>query len=263
MNRQIKLLALATALSAGTTYAETADPAADGWVGGIGLGAVVTGGNTETTTVNSYFNITRDLTDWRHSLASTALYTADDERTTAEKYFLSLKSDYKINDKSYVFANVSYDDDRFSGFDFQATASLGYGRVLIDSDHMDLKVEVGPGYRVSRQYIYLTNPDGSNQLGANGRPIKANPGAETNREAIARLAENFNWQLSDNAKLIQELTIETGSDNTVTRGLIALETNVIGSIAVRLSYAIKYNETVASGAEHMDTETGVSLAYNF
>lgn len=261
MNRQLKTLAIATAMFAGQAMA--ADPAADGWVGGIGLGAVVTGGNTETTTMNSYFNITRDLTDWRHSLASTALYTADSDRTTAEKYFLSLKSDYKIDDRSYVFANVSYDDDRFSGFDFQATASVGYGRVIIDSEAMNLKLEVGPGYRVSRQYIYLTNPDGTNQLNANGRPIKANPGAKTDSEAIARIAESFNWQLSDNAKLIQELAIEAGSENTVTRGMVALETNVIGSIAVRLAYAIKYNETVAAGAEHMDTETSVSLAYNF
>lgn len=264
MSQRLKAMCASLILGSTAATAQTVDPAADGWLGGIGLGAVVASGNTETTTVNAYFNVVRDLTEWRHTFASTALFTADGNKTTAEKYFLSFKSDYKIDDKSYVFANVSYDDDRFNGFDFQATASMGYGRILITNEAMNLKVEAGPGYRVSRQYLYQTNADGSNILDpVHNRPIKANPGAQTDNEAILRIAENFDWQFSENAKLIQELSIESGSENTVTRGMIALETNVIGSIAVRLAYSVKYNETVAAGAQHTDTETSVSLAYNF
>ncbi len=256
-----KLLAGAIMVCAMHVQAQE-DPAADGWVGSIGAGLVTTSGNNETESGNAHFDVSRIIGDWTHSLNSTALYTADANRTTAEKYFLSLQTDWALSERSYLFGFVSYDDDRFSSFDYQATAALGYGRHLIVKDNMNLKVEFGPGYRLSKPFVFLTDAAGANVIDPiTERPIKL--GTRDENEVVARFAENFDWQFSNNAKLIQELNVEAGSDNTVSRFLVAVETNVIGSIALRVSYAIKNNTDVSPGTDKTDTETGISIAYSF
>ncbi|MEM8498780.1 MAG: DUF481 domain-containing protein [Pseudomonadota bacterium] len=265
--RSIFSFAAATAfglsLTATTFAEEAADPAADGWTGSIGAGLVMTGGNTETESGNAVLDITRSIGAWSHNLNTSALWTADSVRTTAEKYYLSFQSNRALSDKSYLFGVASYDDDRFSSFDYQASAALGYGYHLIANDSMNLKLEAGPGYRVSAPFIYQTDAMGMNVADANtGLPIKIGVGPKDN-ELIGRFAESFDWQFSDNAKLIQELNVEAGSDNTVTRFLVAVETNVVGSIALRVSYGIKNNTDVAPGLDKTDTETAITLAYGF
>ncbi len=242
---------------------EPADPEADGWTGSIGAGLVMTGGNTETESGNAVFHVTRTIGAWNHNLNTTALWTADAVRTTAEKYFLSFQTNRDLTDKSYLFAIASYDDDRFSSFDYQASTAVGYGYQVIDNDTMKLKLEAGPGYRVSRPFVYQTDAMGANVVDPDtGLPIKIGV-APKDSEMIGRLAQSFNWKFSDNAKLIQELNVEAGSDNTVSRFLVAVETNVVGSIALRVSYGIKNNTDVAPGLEKTDTETAITLAYGF
>lgn len=254
---------LGLSLSAATLAEEAVDPAADGWTGSIGAGLVMTGGNTETESGNAVFDVTRSIGAWNHSLNTTALWTADSVRTTAEKYFISFQTNRDLSDKSYLFAIASYDDDRFSSFDYQASAAIGYGYQVIDTDKMNLKLEAGPGYRVSEPFVYQTDATGANVVDANtGLPIKIGVGPKEN-EMIGRFSESFSWQFSDNAKLVQELNVETGSSNTVSRFLVAVETNVVSSIALRVSYAIKNNTDVAPGLDKTDTETAITLAYGF
>lgn len=263
--RTFKTLATGVALSFLATQGAFAQEApAKAWSGSIGAGLVYTSGNTETETGNAHFDLARSVGDWTHSLGATALYTADGDNTTAEKYFVALQTNRKLTDKSYLFGFTSYDNDRFSPFDYQATAAFGYGRHLIVSDAMNLKMEAGPGYRVSRPFNYIPDPVDATMNFIDPltmRPVKN--GSRKENEAVLRFAENFDWQFSENAKLIQELNVEAGSDNTVTRFLVAVETNVIGAIALRVSYALKNNSEVTDGLKKTDSETGISLAYSF
>lgn len=272
--KSIKLLASAAALSlsvSGLTQAQDApaapeeNPADHRWVGTVGAGLVLNSGNTETSSGHGLFDVTRNLGAWAHNVSIAALWTADSFRTTAEKYFGAWQSNRSLNERSYLFGYASYDDDRFSGFDYQATASLGYGYRVIMEEKMNLTVEAGPGIRVSEAFTFATDAAGENiidMVDRIGFPVKTGT-EDRETEAIARLAEAFDWQFSDNAKLFQELNIEAGSDNTVTRFLVGLETTVVGSIAMRVSYGIKNNSDVPAGVEKTDTETALTLAYTF
>lgn len=262
--RSSVLVAAVAAASTVSAHDEVfVDPAADGWTGGIGAGLVKTSGNTETENGSAYVDLTRLAGEWTHRLNVAGLYTADSERTTAEKYFISFQTNRALSEKSYVFGFASYDDDRFGSFEYQATAAVGYGRQLIANDKMNLSVEAGPGYRVSKPFNFA--------LVANSTEIYVDPitnrktklGTESENEVIARFAEMFDWQFSSSAKLLQQLNVETGSDNTVSRLMLALETSVIGNIALRVSYNLKYTDNVSAGTDHADTETAVSLAYSF
>lgn len=270
MNKQTMLLTgsvlLSTALLA-HAQDEPEEPVDNSWIGNVGVGVVVTGGNTENKTSNGNIDVTRDLDKWRHNLHIDSLYAADEQGATAEKYFASFQSDYKLSERDYVFAYASYEDDRFSGFEWQATAVVGYGRILLATEDKNLNVEIGPGYRASRTAEVFEEVDGervrSVQLPDGSFDFNLLEDNESLNEAIVRLAEHFDWQFSPSSRFVQELNVEVGEDNTVTRGLLALESQIIGSLAVRLYYAIKHNTEVPDDTENSDTETGVTIAYNF
>ena len=116
---------------------------ANTWSGEAELGLVVTTGNTETQSINAKGKVVNERSKWRHTGTIEALNTADDIRTTTEKYLLSGKSDYKFSEFEYFFGMVTYEDDRFSGYEYQATEALGYGRRVIHEPAVTLELEGG------------------------------------------------------------------------------------------------------------------------
>ena len=59
-------------------------------------------------------------------------------------------SDYKLESPAFLFATISYEDDKFSGYDYRITESVGYGRRVIDESDLSLDLEIGPGVRQSK-----------------------------------------------------------------------------------------------------------------
>lgn len=210
------------------------------WSGEAELGAVVTSGNTETQTVNAKGKLVNEREKWKHTGFVWALNAADDVRTTAERYGVIAKSDYKISEFDYVFINISYEDDRFSGYEYQATESLGYGRRVIHQPNVSLDLEGGPGARQGE----IKDGDSEN-------------------EAILRLAGDLVWKISDSAEFGQALLMEIGEDITITRSTTALKAQIVGSLAMKVSFMAKNTSDVPVGTEKTDTETALTLVYNF
>jgi len=214
------------------------------WSGDAELGYVSTAGNTETSTLKARSDLRYEKESWRNLLHADALNTSEDDTRSAEKYFLSNKLDYKFSDRTYVFGFTSYEHDSFSGFKYQATAAAGIGYRLLQADTMTWDVEAGPGYRISK--VDDDNTEDRDQ-----------------RETILRLSTKYSWKLSDNATFEQEASVESGADNTVTRSITSLKTNIIGQLAMKLSYTLKSSSHVPSDTKHTDTETAVTLVYSY
>lgn len=236
----MRYLALMVALSAaGEVIAEN-----NIWSGDLEVGYVSTGGNSETSTLKGRVDLKREVDNWRYQFHFDSLNAKEEDGRSAEKYFLTNKLDYKFSERSYTFAYASYEDDRFSGFDWQAVLAAGYGRRLLETDTMTWDAEVGPGYRISN--------------------IGDTAGEEdTEREVILRAHTKYQWKLTDTATFEQEVTSESGADNTVTRSITSLKTTIIAQLAMKLSYTIRYTEHVPAENKHMDTETAVTLVYAF
>jgi len=214
------------------------------WGGDAELGYVSTAGNSDTSTLKARSDLRWENGNWRDQIHADALNSSEDDTRSAEKYFLSNKLDYKFSERSYVFGFTSYEHDTFSGFEYQATAALGVGYRLLQSDSMTWDVEGGPGYRVSK--VNEDNTEDSDQ-----------------RETILRLSTKYSWKLSDNATFEQEASVESGADNTITRSITSLKTTVIGRVAMKLSYTLKSQSHVPVDTKHTDTETAVTLVYSF
>lgn len=210
------------------------------WGGEAELGLVTTSGNTETTTANFKGKLENKRKQWHHLFTLETLHSSNKESNTAERYLLTAKSDYKINDVSYAFGRFSYEDDRFSGFEYRTTEALGYGRHIIREETLKFDVEGGPGARQSKPEI-----------------------GSSDSEAILYLSGNLKWDVSETSVFTQDLFSEIGEDATITKSVTGLKTQINGDLAMKATYTIKQTSEVPVGVEKTDTETAVTLVYSF
>ncbi|MBL1432503.1 MAG: DUF481 domain-containing protein [Gammaproteobacteria bacterium] len=217
-----------------------ADKEAPGWHGEGEFGLAITSGNSDTETLNGRLGLVNNIGLWRHTLRLEALSVSDNETTTAERYTFGYKADRKISEYNYLFGALRYDDDRFSGFDFQSSLTTGYGRRLFERQRSRLDAELGAGFRFAETVT-----------------------GETQDGVIARLYGDYEYKVSDNAWFNQTLLIEPSLDNTFTESVTAFKVGFAEKLALRLSLTAKNNSDAPAGSTSTDTITAVSVVYSF
>lgn len=213
------------------------------WSGEIEFGYSDTSGNTEESSTKSRIDTNRETETWLYNIHFDSLNSETNDERTAEKYFVSNRLGREYSDTDFIFAYASYEDDHFSGYDSQVTAALGWGKRLLDNEQKQWDIEVGPGYRINK--------------------IEDETTGEDTEEAILRFYTKYNWAFTETATFTQTLNVEAGSDNTITKSETALKLQIIGALALKLSYSIKYTDEVPTDTEHADTQTAVTVSYNF
>lgn len=247
---------LTTALSVLlSSVAIAADPAAPQeqpktWSGSAEFGYVSASGNSEETNIKSRFDAEREVDQWRFTTHFDSLNSKSDGDRSSEKYYFTNRLAYKFNEHDYAFVYQSYDDDRFSGFDYQTTIAAGYGRRILLPPPMTWDIEAGPGYRHSKLDDSVSN-------------ISQGKNGDTTDELILRLYTKYNWKLSDTSTFEQTLNVESGEESTISKSVTSLKVSIVGALAMKLSYTIKYTDDVPKDTKHADTETAVTLLYEF
>jgi len=239
-------------IASSITSANAVEIAGDSWKGIAELGAVVTYGNTETQSLNGRLGVTNERDKWRHNvqletLKATSKDINDSDTTTAERYLVSGKSDYKFNKSGYGFGTVQYENDRFSGFDYRVTEAIGYGQRFIEKKTLLLDLELGPGARQSQ-------PKGVDTNGNN---------LDSDSEFIVRAAGKLEWKLTDTTVFSEELTSDFGEQTTLTKSVTALAAQIVGNLAMKISLTLKLNSDPPEGVQKDDAESALTLVYNF
>lgn len=217
-----------------------ADEEAEGLGGEAELGMVTTSGNTNTRSVNGKARLHYLRGPWRHEGRLEGMRTSDHAGVTAERYLAAAKSDYHFRPSDYVFATVRYEEDRFSGYDYQVSEAVGYGHRLVERERLRLDLEIGVGGRHSRE-----------------------TGGRTRDEVIARGAGKLAWDISPNSRFTEEVLVESGDSNSYTEAVSALKVMINSRFALKLSLIVKHNSQVPDGVEHTDTLSAVTLVYDF
>jgi len=217
------------------------------WKSSVELGFIRTTGNTETQTTALKADVVYEVDKWRHTGHAEG-YGQESENdlgesvVSAERYELSGKSDYKFSELDYAFGQIRLKKDRFSGFEYENSVSLGYGRKAIKKDNMELDLEIGPGIR-------FVKPD-------NG---------ESDSEALLVLAGKYWWAITDNSKFTQDLNFDIGEEYTESKSVTGIQANINKTLALKFTYTIRHKSEVPDPAttEKTDTEAAVTLVYNF
>ena len=258
---KLKALSILVAASAATS-AFAADETKT-WDVTSELGAIITSGNTETTTLKGGVKVLHNLENWNNEYKLDGIYKEDEieneqgvkeTQRTNEKYSISAQGNYKLNEKhSHLFIYGSHVSDYFGAYRNESVISAGYGLRLIDRSDMWLNAEIGPGYK------YFQYPDDSTEVDENGNSLAG----EREGEAIALGKVDYNWQISDSARFTQLVSVEYGDTNTKTRSESAILAKINGSLQMKVAYNITHNSDVADDKENTDTETSLTLVYSF
>jgi len=242
-NKSINLVAVALL---GSMNAYAADEAKSPWTSSAELGYVTTSGNTNTSSLNAKFDIAYEVEKWKHTGHAETLQSDSRNETTgldektADKSLVTYQADYKFSELDYALGLLSYEEDKFSGFEYQAKAVLGYGRKIIINEDMRLKLEIGPG---ERKY----KPD--------FMPSESDP--------FIYLAAKYGWDITPTSKFTEELTADFGDKQDEWKSITALTANINSSLAMKLSHTVKYLDVVPAGNDNYDRETAVTLVYSF
>ncbi len=226
-------------------YTRSADAMAaaesNGWSGSVGLGAVVTSGNTETTNLSGDAVAKLDQENWRHKFEAGAMLAEESNTKTAERYLLGYKVDYKLDARSYLFTALRGEFDKFSGFDEQLSATAGYGYRVLNTSSNTLDLEIGAGIRQNK----FDNGD-------------------TESESVGRAALDYIHRFSsNNAEFRQGILVLAGENNTSVDSVSAIRANLISSIAMEAALKIKHNSDPLDDKENTDSITSLSLVYGF
>jgi len=211
------------------------------WFGEVELGGSRSTGNTEEEQLSVAGYLGAQYGNWRQDAHVNFDFASSDDETTTQRLVIDLKSRYALGQRLYAFGFVEYEDDRFSGFKYRFTETLGLGYRLLDRRNLTFDVEAGPGARQSR--LNVTD--------------------ETESEITANLGAFFVWEISDTASLTNDTSVIFGSERTTTTNTTALTATVLDPIAARLSFEIRHDSNVPPGAENTDTLTKASLVYEY
>ena len=210
------------------------------WEGKATLGYLATSGNTDNSTLNSGLDISYTAGKWEHKVHAAAINAVENEVTTAEAYDLSWKTERNLTEHNYLFGRLYWRKDRFGGFNTQFSQTVGYGRRLIDTEKHKLNAEVGVGARQSKDQL----------------DVKDN-------EAVFRGAIDYKWTLNETAEFRQDLSAESGGDNTYLESVTAISTKLLGELALVASYTVKHNTDAPPTLDKTDTYTALSFEYKF
>lgn len=215
------------------------------WAGSAELGFIETSGNSDTQSLNGKFAVSREKGDYKIALKTEALTSKENGDASKEKYTAELKNEYSLDEFDYLTSNINYEDDRFSGYEYQYTFSLGYGYRAWNDEGGKLDLEIGPGYR------------------RNVLDQRSDAGKKVEDEAVGRAALNLEVNLSSNAKFTEVITIEGGDANVIYKSDMGLESALIGALAMKINYQVKYTEEVPEDTENTESQVAVTLVYNF
>ncbi len=115
------------------TVLAAALPAHAEWTGKSEAGLVFASGNTDTETANGRLNFKiRDRAVEEHSSAARCCMRPTSDGKTANRWETFGELGWKFTERNFLFGAGRYEEDEFSGFEYQATVSGGVGRRFLD-----------------------------------------------------------------------------------------------------------------------------------
>jgi len=216
------------------------------------LGYTKTGGNTDNTAGNVLFRAAHVVGDWKLLFGFDALYGSTKGETTAQAWDAHVQGNYNITPRFYWYLGGRYDDDRFSGFAYQAAVKTGAGYKFIDSDVTKLTAQAGAGYRRLRPEILLRDDIGG-VISRTEQPEQS--------DAILDAGLAFEHNFNEATKLLAAATVQSGRENTLTNASIALQVKMTGRLALTAAYNLTDNSSPPPGSGRRDTLTTLGLVY--
>ena len=223
------------------------------------LGFLYKTGNTKSADFKAGFNIRHEKNQWLNlinvNLLAKKIETEDangDDKfnTTDNKWNIVTQTNYTISPhgKNYIYANVSYEEDRFSSYEKQSSISAGWGRHWYETKTSSLFADIGPGFK--HDVIKATDTQTR----------------ESNSTLIMQAQALYLHQLNEFVEFKQLFVAKyatKSNENSIFKAESSITTKLIESLQMKFSLLIDHNTEAKAPFVKTDTQTSVTLVYSF
>lgn len=223
------------------------------------LGFLYKTGNTKSADIKAGFNLQHEKDKWSSVVAFNILAKKIEQEddagneefeTTDNKWDILTQTNYTIGQegKNYLYGNLAYEQDKFSGFESQSSFSAGWGRRWYKTETSSLFADVGPGVQYDMTRATDTTP------------------SESNTSFIIQAQAIYTHKFNDYVKFKQYLVAKQATqsgDNSVYKSETSITAQLIDSLQLKFALRIDYDTEVEPEFESTNTETSMTLIYNF
>jgi putative salt-induced outer membrane protein len=224
------------------------------WTGKGQAGYTSSSGNTDGKSANAAIDIAYLDDPWKHAFHLGGLYGQSVGIVSAERWDTSWQTNYNLTADLYTFGLLTYQHDMFSGFDYQASASVGLGYKFIHTPTTQLDAQVGIGYQALRPENITKDADGA---------VISRMLLPTESGVAGTAAVNYSQAFTKTLTLTDKLAITGSSANTFVANTLALAVKVSTKLALSVGYTVQDNSKPPDGLKRVDTLETINLVYSF
>ena len=171
-------------------------------------------------------------------------YKSEDGTQTEERYIVDLQGNRYYNaDKSYYsFIGTRFEKNKFADIDLDSTISIGLGKSLYKTKDTYLNGEIGLGYQ---------NTDYSTQ------------GTKSDSQTVGIAKLDFSHAINEQVKFTQDLSVTSGENSTKVETNTGFKIKVAEKMNLKATYKYRHNDNPAAGTKKTDTQTMLTLIYDF
>lgn len=240
------LLKTFTALSVSlVSFSSLAAEPALGLNGSGELGFTDSSGNTTSTTLFAALKLNYNQTHYEIKSNFETNYKSENHVQTEERYLIDVQHNryYNLEHNYYSFVGGKFEKNRFAGIELESTLSLGLGRQLFKNEATKFIGEAGLAQQTTS---YTDDVIGDNQS-----------------QAAVRLKLDLTHQINAQVVFSQDITYLTGHEQTTIESNTGFKVKIADSMNLKASYKYRHNNSPAARAKETDTQTLITLIYDF
>jgi putative salt-induced outer membrane protein YdiY len=234
------LVVLASTALAQVPEGVTAEPPT--WATTASAGLTLTQGNSDTLLVTADIQSAKDWADNEARLGASAAYGESQNVRNNESIQAFGQYNRLFNERLFGYLRLDAMRDAIADIDYRFAASPGLGYYFIRSPRTSLSGELGPGYIYEKQ------------------------GGQTSDYFTLRLAERFEYKLSDTARIWQSAEVLPQVDdfeNFIINAELGVETKLTQKLSLRTFAVNTYDNEPAPGRRRNDLKLVTAIAYTF
>jgi putative salt-induced outer membrane protein YdiY len=229
------------------------------------LGLLYLTGNTRSADIKTGIDLRFERSLWRSFFIFDLLVKKTEQEqeqtndkqleTTDQKWSVLSQTNYTLDaaNQNYVYGSAFYEENRFSGFDSQASMSIGWGRRWLENKQSSFDADIGPGFK--RDILQLT-PEQISQ----GLTNKAQDTLILQAQAL--YIRKLNEHIEFKQLMVVKHAIERGQ-NSIYKAESSITSRLIDSLQLKLNFIVDYNSKVEEDKANLNTETSAVLIYSF
>ena len=207
--------------------------------GHIEAGAIIEHGNTES---KSYYGSIKK----EHIISNKAKNIFNSRAENKEENYVRSKEEYRLNnqtrylftDFNYTFLELEYVSDRYGGYNYRSSETIGLGRKLIKKDNIDLILQSSAGLRQSET---------SDDIKQDGWVI--------------RFASNLDLKLKNDLFFEQNIDLSIDDNNIITKSNTNLKLIILKSFYFKLDFSLEHKKNVPSDIKNTDSRMILVIGY--